>query len=269
MVTAPSLADRTVADLPTTVRSGPRYWLDAYLVTARWELANLRLFLPVIVAVQVLAGVGLVLGFGIFTPGPLPPVSVLYVSTGVPVINLYLLGLVLLPQVVGQQRIADTYDFTRSLPVPRGVGLGAWLTVTLAAGIPAMAATLLAAHLRYGFAPHPSAGLLPAVLLVALTATAIGAVLAHVVSQPMVTMMLTQVLNFVAIGFSPVAFPAEQLPGWLAAVNHVLPFESMAVVMRSALSDAPVEGVPRAYAVLSAWSAACVLLAVRALGRRG
>jgi ABC-2 type transport system permease protein len=251
------------------VRSGPAYWRDSYRVLTRWELASMRQFLPVIVAVQVLAGVGLVLGFGLFLPTAMPPRSVLYVSTGVPVFNLYLIGLILMPQIVGQQRIADTYDFSRSLPVPRGVGLASWFTVTVLAGVPALAASLLAARLRYGFHPQLSTALVPAVALVALTATAIGAVMAHAISRPMVTMTLTQVLNFVAIGFSPVAFPAEQLPGWLAAANHVLPFESMAVVMRSALSGAEVDGVVRAYVVLSAWSVACVMLAVRALGRRG
>jgi len=152
--------------------------------------------------------------------------------------------------------------------VPRAVGLATWTTVTLTPGIPAMAASVLTARLRYGFRPHLSPALPVAVLLVALTATAIGAALAHAVSQPMVTMTLTQVLNFMAIGFAPVAFPPEQLPDWLARLNHVLPFESMAVVVRAGLSDG-VPGVTRAYAVLLAWSVGCVAVAVRAAGRRG
>ncbi len=252
-----------------TVRSGPGYWLDSYRAMTRWELTGLRSFLPAVVAVQILAGVGLVLGVGIFIPGTVPPRAALFVSTGVPVINLYLLGMVVMPQVVGQQRMADTYDFMQSLPVPKVIDLLSWLTVTVLAGLPGMVASLLAARWRYGFQIHVSAGMVTAVVLVALTATAVGAVLAHAISQPMVTMALTQVLNFVAIGFAPVAFPPEQLPGWLVSVNHVLPFESMAVTMRAGLTADPVAEVPKAYLVLVVWSAACTALAVWALRRRG
>jgi ABC-2 type transport system permease protein len=236
---------------------------------ARWELAGLRMFLPLVAVVQVLLGVGLVLGFGLFMPEAVPARTVLYVSTGTPVFNLYLLGLVVMPQTTSQQRIADTYDFLQSLPVPRMVGLTTWLTVTLVAGVPGMVASLVTARLRYGFRPDVSASVVAAVLLTALTATVIGSAMAHAVPHPMVTLVLTQVLNFVALGFAPIAFPADQLPGWLATVNHVLPFESMGVTMRAALSAGPVDGVGRAYLVLAGWSVACAGLAGWALRRRG
>lgn len=251
------------------VRRGPWFWWESYRRMAHWELAGMRAYLPVIVAVEILAGAGMVLGFGLLMPSVVPPRTALFVSTGVPVINLYLVGMVVMPQEVAQQRTAGTYEFLRSLPIPRAVDLLAWVTVTLVTGLPGMAASLLAAHWRYGFVPHVSPALLASVLLTAVTATAVGSALAHAIPQPMVTMTLAQVLNFVAIGFAPVAFPAERLPGWLVSVNHLLPFESMAVTMRAALTSGPVGGVGQAYLVMAGWTAACVGLALWALGRRG
>jgi hypothetical protein len=106
-----------------TPRSGPSYWWQTFSAMLRWELASLRMFLPLIVAVQILAGIGFVLGFGLFFPSRVPLTSALYVGAGVPVVNLYLVGLILGPQLVAQQRISQTYDYLRSLPVPRAVGV--------------------------------------------------------------------------------------------------------------------------------------------------
>ncbi len=255
--------------VPVGLRSGPGYWLAAYRSMLGWQLASLRMFLPLLAAVQVLAGVGFVLGFGLLFPGQPPASTALYIATGVPVINLYILGLIVLPQVVGQQKTAQTYDFVQSLPVPRAVGFAAWYTVTVLVGLPGMLATMVVAELRYHVGYSVSPLVIPAVLLVTLTATAIGYALGHGVQAPMATQVITQALNFFAMGFAPVCFPREQLPSWLATVNRVLPFESMAVVMRSALHASPVAGVPRGYAVLAGWAVGCLLVAVWAVGRRG
>ncbi len=268
-VTAPGPLTATGAAPPVAaIRSGPGYWLGSYLIMVRWEFASLRLLLPLMAAVQVLAGVGFVLGFGLFFPGEVPQSAARYLATGIPVINLYVLGLIMLPQIVGQQKIAKTYDFTQSLPVPRAVNFAAWYTITILVGFPAVAATLLAARLRYGVDLAVNPAVVGAALLVSLTATAIGYALGHGVRVPMVTQVITQVLNFGAIGFSPLCFPPSQLPGWLATVNRYLPFESMAVAMRGGLLPGPVPGIPRAYAVLGAWSCGCLLIAAWAVGRR-
>ena len=250
------------------LRRGPSYWLASYWAMVRWQLASFRLLLPVMAAVQLLAGVGLVLGFGLFFPAHVPPRSALYVSTGVPVINLYLVGLVLLPQIVSQQKLAKTYDFIQSMPVPRTIAFLAWYTLTVLIGVPAMIATLVAAGIRYHQNFAVSLWIIPATLLVCLCSIAVGYALGNAVNQPMVTQVATQVLNFMALGFAPVCFPPEQLPGWLQAINHALPFESMAVVMRSALTAGGADNVPAAYAVLAAWSVVCLSIAGWSVGRR-
>lgn len=250
------------------LRGGPSYWLVSYWSMLRWQLASFRLLLPVMAAVQLLAGVGLVLGFGLFFPAQVPPRSGLYVSTGVPVINLYLVGLVLLPQIVSQQKLAKTYDFIQSMPVPRTVAFLAWYTLTLMIGVPAMIASLVAAGIRYHQVFAVSVWAVPAILLVCLCSISVGYALGNAINQPMVTQVATQLLNFTALGFAPVCFPPEQLPGWLQAINHGLPFESMAVVVRSALTAGSADNVPAAYGVLAVWSVVCLCIAGWSVVRR-
>ncbi|HXZ99080.1 MAG TPA: ABC transporter permease [Candidatus Binatia bacterium] len=251
------------------LRSGPVEWLRSCAVMARWQLASLRLFIPMLAAVEVLAGVGFVLGFGLFFTSRVPATSVVYCATGVPVITLYIVGLVFLPQVVGMQKLAHTYEFLQSEPVPRSAGFVSWYAMNLLVGVPGMVASLIAGWLRFGVSLHVSAAVIPATLLVCLTSSAIGFAMGHAVAVPMVSNVLAQVLNFVAIGFSPIAMPAGQLPDWLASLNRGLPFGSMGTIMRSALGVATPDSVPGAYALLAGWTCAGLLLAAVAVMRRG
>lgn len=251
------------------LRSGPADWLRSYAVLCRWTFASLRLFIPLLVAIEILTGVGFILGFGLFFHGQIPSRSVLYISTGVPIITLYVVGMIFLPQLVSQERIAHTYDYVQSMSSPRSARFAAWYSMNLLAGVPGMIASLVAASLRYGVALHVTLAVVPATLLICLASTALGFALGHAVPMPMVTNVITQVLNFFVIGFSPVCFPPSQLPGWLVSLNHGLPYESMATVMRAAIGGMPVSGLAGAYALLCAWTAASLLVATAAVMRRG
>jgi ABC-2 type transport system permease protein len=251
------------------LRSGPRYWWDSYLLMVRWQLASLRSLLPLIAIVETMTGLGLVLCFGLFFAGPVPPRSVLFVTTGAPVINLYILGLVLLPQMVGQEKAAKTYDYTLSMPVPRPAAFGAWYTMNLLVGVPGTIVTLAAASLRYDLSWFSlSAMVVPATLLIALVASSLGYAIGHAIANPMLSGALVQLCNFIAFGFAPIIMPPDQLPNWLAEINRWVPFESMGTVMRSALSSLPTPGVGRAYLMLVVWTAAALSVAGLAIGRR-
>jgi ABC-2 type transport system permease protein len=108
----------------------------------------------------------------------------------------------------------------------------------------------------------------PAMLLTCLTGVLLGLAIAHGVTVPMAAMLASTTLIFVMTGFSPVAFPAAQLPGWLAAANQWLPFGSMATIVRAALVNGVATGVPRAYLVVAAWAAVSALIVAWAQGRR-
>jgi len=250
-----------------TLRSGPSYWWRSYLAILRWDLTGLRMVLPITVLVLSLAGAGFVLAVDLFF-GQVPDKAALYVCTGVLVVTLVTIGMVLAPQLIAQQKIEKTYDFLWSLPVPRTTAAFSWVTTNLVISLPAMALALAVAMLRYDLPLHLTPMLLPAVLLVVFTGTMIGYGLAHAVSQPMVTIAISQVLIFLIIGFSPINFPADQLPGWLASVHQWLPFAPMADVIRASITVGVVPDVARSYLVLGAWAAASVTLTAVVLGRR-
>lgn len=251
------------------LHGGPTYWLAGYRTMVRWHLASLRMWLMLLVMVQVLVGVGFVLGIGLFFD-EVPPVAATYATTGAPVFNLVLLGLLLGPQLVADQRTSGGYDFLQSLPVPTTAAAAAWYTVTLVAGVPPMLVTLLAGRLRYpDVALEVSPAVVPAVALVVLAGTMLGYALAHAVPDPRVTQLVTQVLVFGMVGFSPIIFPAQQMPDWLVRVNEWLPLTHMATVARDALTNHLVTAdVGRAYAVVGAWAVAAGAAAVTALRRR-
>lgn len=250
-----------------TVGHGLAWGWHSYRSMLRWHLASLRVWVAVLAAVQVLSGVGLVLGISLFFKH-IPTSAALFVSTGVPVINLVMVGLILGPQLVADQKASGTYEYLRSLPVRRSVNAAAWYTVCLVGGVPAMVVSLGVACLRYRLHLHVSGMIVPAVLLTAFAATMLGYAIAHAISNAMATRLITQLLVFVVFGFAPILFPINQMPRWLGALNWWFPFRHMAVVTRAALTPGPYPAVGTSYIVLVVWAAACACLAARALGRR-
>jgi ABC-2 type transport system permease protein len=234
----------------------------------RWHLASLRVWLPLLIVLQVAAGVGFILGISLFYR-QIPTSSVLYAATGVPVINLLAVGVALGPQVVASQKISGGYEYLRTTPVGHTSTAAAWYTVCLAGGVPAMVVSIFAAEMRYGVPLQISWMIVPAVALTSLAGTMLGYAIAHRLSSPMATILVTQVLAFAVFGFTPVVFPTSQMPRWLGTLNWWLPFRHMAVVMRAAMTVGAHPGLVEAYGMLVVWSVLCAVLALSALGRRG
>ena len=250
-----------------SIRHGASEWLRSYRSMTRWELAGMRLFLPLMVVVQIFVGVGFVLGIALFFDHT--PTSVaLYVSTGVPVLNLILMGMILGPQLVADQKSGQGYDYLRTLPAPRTAAALAWYTVTLLGGLPAVVIALAVAEMRYHLSLSISAAIVPAVVLTSLTGTLIGYAIAHAIHNAMTVRLLTQLLVFLVMGFVPILFPVTQMPGWLGALNRWFPFEHMAVIVRASLTQGLVGDVAVSYLIVSSWAVVCAGLAALALGRR-
>lgn len=248
-------------------RGGVGGWLRGFRLMLRWDLTDLRLAIPVLTAGQLLTGVGFVVGMGLLVPG-LDGVAATYLVTGVAAITVVLLGLAVAPQLVAQQKTADTYDFRFSLPVPRTAAASAWYVVNLLVAVPTAIVTLLAGLWRYDIDLDVSLAIVPAVAMSVFTATMLGYAIGHAIERPMVTNMIAMLLIFGLLGFSPIIYPAERLPDWLATAHEWLPFESLATVIRAALAPDLVGAVGRPYLVLAAWAAGSMALAVAAVGRR-
>lgn len=96
----------------------------------------------------------------------------------------------------------------------------------------------------------------------------LGYAIAHAISAAMIIRLISISLIFVIFGFSPVLFPAQQLPLWLARINLWLPFGPMATIMRAALVHDVTTDVQRAYLVVLAWAIASGLIGAWAVSRR-
>ncbi|UQU66159.1 ABC transporter permease [Couchioplanes caeruleus] len=243
-----------------------RAWFRSYALVVRWTALRLRFVLPLVLIVQTFLAVGVVIGFAYLMPS-VDPATALYLSTGAPTLGLITIGMVMAPQLVAQSKTEGTFTYNRTLPVPRTAVLAADLTTWLGTGAPGLVLGLLTATLRFDLHLRVSPLVVPAMLLVALTTTTVGFAIAYA-APPAVTSLVSQALVFVALMFSPVTFPAERLPAWLEGAHRILPFQSMAQVVREALTSPPGGISASPYAVLAAWSTAGLVITLRVMTRR-
>ena len=180
-------------------RGGLGYWLSGFGAMLRWQLASLRIWAPTALAVEALSGIGMVVGFGLLVPN-ISQRGAVYLTTGSAVVVTIVIGLIMGPQLVAQQKASHTYDYLLALPVPRTAAALSWYAVVLLVGLPGAIATLLVGAWYFGFSLSVSPSVVPAVLLAVFTATMLGYSLAHAIREPMVTMILSEVFIFFAFG---------------------------------------------------------------------
>jgi ABC-2 type transport system permease protein len=240
--------------------------LRSYRLLVTWQARRLKSFLPLAIVVQGLFALGIVVGYPLLFP-QLDHSTVLFLATGAPTITLITMGVVAVPQLVAQAKTEGTLDYMRSLPVPRMAYLFADLTVWLAIVLPGVAFAIVVGAVRFGLDLAVSPLVVPAMLLVAVTATLIGYAIASLLPQ-MLANLLTQVLVVFVLMFSPLNFPADRLPDWLAAVHRLLPFQAMGDVVRGTLAPNVFPLTAGAFALLGAWCVVSFAVTYRILARR-
>lgn len=240
--------------------------LRSYTLLVRWQALRLKSFLPLAIVVQVLFAFGIVVGYPLLFP-EIDELTVLFLATGAPAITLITMGLVALPQVVAQAKMEGTLEYMRSLPVPRLAFLAADLTVWLAIVLPGVVFAVLVGVWALDLSLSISLAIIPATLLVATTAAAIGYAMASVL-PPLIAMLLTQVLVIGVLVFSPINFPADRLPEWLQSVHSVLPVQAMGEVIRGSLAANTFPLTVGPFMLLGAWCVAALGLSYLTLQRR-
>jgi ABC-2 type transport system permease protein len=165
-------------------------------------------------------------------------------------------------------RTEGTLDYMRSLPIPRVVYLLADLTVQLLVVLPGVIFGVLVATWRFRLPIAVSPWVVPAVILVVLTATSAGYAMASVL-PPLVANLMSQVLVVLVFMFSPLQFPADRLPDWLAAIHRVLPIQAMGEVMRGTLAPAAFPVAASSFMLLGTWCVITFAVSWRVLARRG
>jgi ABC-2 type transport system permease protein len=243
------------------------HW-SSYRTLLRWQLAQIGALLPLVVVVQALLAAGIIVGFGFLIPG-IDEATARFLSTGAPTVLLLTVGLVIVPQGVSRARADGTFAYLRSLPVARPLLLAADLTVWLAVSLPSVAVAVVVASLRYGLTfSFDWPVLVAAAVLVTVTATSVGYAIA-VTLPPLLAQLTTQVLVFFVLLFSPVTFPASQLPAWFARLHDLLPVRPAADLLRAGLvSDVYVASL-QDLVMLLVWCLLGLAISVRALVHRG
>jgi len=233
----------------------------------RWSLAMTGAMLPLIVVIQAMLAAGIVIGFGLLIPD-ITPDSALFLSSGAPTILLLTIGLVIVPQGVSRARASGALDYQRALPVARPLLLLVDLVVWTLIALPGVAIGLLVAWLRYDLTfSFDWPVLLLASLLVTTMATAVGYAIA-VTLPAMLAQLVSQVLVFFVLLFSPITFPASRLPDWFQTLHSVLPVHAAADLMRAGIASDAFTAAGRDLLVLALWTALGLLVTTRALVRR-
>jgi len=240
--------------------------LRQFGLIVQWQFRRSASMVPLLVVVQALLAATTVFGYGLLVGTP-PPASAAYLATGASTVTLIMVGLVIAPQSVALAKTEGSLEWMRTLPVPRAVFLAADLTIYTLIALPGMALGLAAGAWRFHVTLSLSSWIVLAVPLVSLIAATVGYSMALLL-KPQLAQMLSQVLVFVALLFSPISFPAERMPGWLQAVHHWLPIEPMADLMRAVLIGDQFGMSTRSVAVLAVWTVAAVIGALVVLQRR-
>ncbi len=222
-----------------------------YALMLKWQALSNKPILPLNLIVQVMIAVGFIVGIGFFYP-QITPNTAKYLTTGAPTISLLMVGLVLVPQMVALSRTQGTFDYIWSLPVPRMVYVAADATIWVLVSLPGVILSLVLGSVYYHFGLRVSPLVIPAVFLIATAGVFVGYTIAHGAPRPQMAQIATQVIVFGIMIFSPIMYPMEQLPGWLAAVHRVLPVKYMADLSRGTLTDLNVN-LGLAFAVVGAW----------------
>ena len=211
-------------------------------------------FLGFFALIQIMISLGIVIGFTFMIPDT-DSSSILFLATGAPTLILVMTGLVILPQQIATGKAEGYHEFTRSWPVNRAIILVADTTIWVLITIPGIFISSGAAYFLYDAAYSISWTVIPAILLIALTSIGVGYGFSYLLS-PNASMVVSQVIVFGAMMFSPINFPMERLPEWLQTLHVYLPMHSMAEVMRSSLASATFTANLGNYINLMIW---CVL----------
>jgi len=236
------------------------------LLLLQWQLRRSLPFIPLLVVVQVVLAVATVVGYGLLVGTPSPDVA-LYLATGAPTITLITVGLVMTPQMLAQAKTEGSLDWMRTLPVPRWTFLASDLLMWTLIALPGMVLGVVAGVLRFNVHLSIAPWVVLAALLVSLTSASVGYAIASVL-PPMLAQLLTQVLIFVVLLFSPVSYPASRMPEWLQTAHEFLPIEPMAQLVRAGLANDSFTMPGRSMLVLGAWVCVSVAAALTALRRR-
>ena len=162
---------------------------NSFVSMLRFDLASLRESLVTVALLQLLMGAGMAIIYGFYFD-EIPQVAATFIVTGTPTLAIVPVGMALVPGVVMQHRLDETYDFLWSLPVPRLTIAASNFVLFTGLAMPGVALSLVVAAWRYNIDLTVSWSVIPAVLLAALMANSVGFGFAHAIAEPRITNLI-------------------------------------------------------------------------------
>ena len=193
--------------------------------------------------------------------------TALFLATGAPTMTLLILGLNVVPQEVSRAKTSGHDVYFSTLPVPRLARPAAEVTFWLLAQMPGTILAVFVGSWRFKFDLNISGGLIPAVVLVALTGASVGYALAMAL-KPEVASQISGFIGIFLLLFSPINYPIERLPEVLQSIHRFLPVKYMADLMRWGFTGQIRDSVGLAFAVVTAWCAAGIALSWKVATRK-
>ena len=240
--------------------------LRAYRLLFVWQYFQMRRGLWLLVTIQVALAVGIVYGLAYLIPD-IDPRSAAYLATGGPTISMLIFGVQSGTNEIGRDKVSGKHDYIAALPVPRLAFPAARLTFWLLTLLPGTAIAIVLSSMKFDFALDVSIAVVPAILLVAFSGSAIGYGLGEILS-PEAANQIGSFITVLILLFSPINFPVERLPEFLQSVHAVLPVKYMAELVRWSLTGRFAENIVLAFAIVSLWCAAGIAASWRAAVRR-
>jgi len=241
-------------------------WLRSYLLMVKWHALSYQSLLPLFMVIHIMMTLGIVIGISLFMPPQFSDFAK-YLITGTPTLILLTTGLVTVPQIVAAARLEQTFDYMWSLPIPRIIYVAADASVWFLVALPGIIISLVIGAIYHDFTLQVSPLIVPAFLLMSIAASFVGYAFALAVPSPRIAQVGSQVLIFIIMFFSPIMYPVERLPGWMAAIHKVLPMQYMADLSRGTLTDIDVN-LGLAFAVTGAWCVVAVIISWIIIMRR-
>lgn len=237
-----------------------------FVTLLHWQLLRMKPVLGLYIIVQTLLALGIVLGFSYLIP-KIDHITALYLTTGAPTIILISVGLVFLPQGVAETRTDGTFTYMLSLPLPRLYYVLVEATIWLIITLPGIFIALIVASFKFDLQLVYNYKNIFMFFLVGLTAIGIGYTIALWL-RPVVAELISQVLIFGILLFSPINFPNERLPDWLSKLHEFLPIQYMAETIRASLAPDQFNYKTSSLIIIGIWCVISFSLCYYAITRR-
>ena len=240
--------------------------LRAVPLLVRWQFLRFGTLIATVMIVQLLFAVLVIFGFSMLIPD-LDTEASSRLAVGAPTVIMLTVGLVLIPQSISRGRQEGSIDHLRGLPVPRSSFFIADALLWMGLMTPAIIASAVTAEARFDVDLALGPGFALVGFLVVISGLGIGYGLGTML-PPMIAEMMTNILIFVILLFSPINTTMEQLPGWLQQVHRPLPIDDAASLVRAVLLPADTSLSWFSVLVVVGWSFAGFGFALYSLSRR-